>query len=342
VLGDLHTGIFQLVEHPPEPSERAGRDERLISLAVETGVPIAIGATGSSTRALELIDATAAAGGRMFGLSHCRGIGTMSSFRTQLPFDSLPEWKEVRALPPDELKRALGDPEVVKRLVWSAHNGSYGRAIGAEARPPDFDRMRVMDRPLPPNPTVAEAARARGVDPVELIIDLALETDLAQFFVQTNAPFDHEAVKTVMKHPRTVMAFSDSGAHVSQMSDSSIQTHLLAHWVRDCHDFTLEEAIRMLTLAPARAWGFHDRGLVREGLVADLNVLDPDTVGPAMPSVVHDLPAGERRIKQTAEGFLATLVAGQVVHLRGEHTGALPGRLIRGPLARAGTAPSDG
>jgi N-acyl-D-aspartate/D-glutamate deacylase len=129
------------------------------------------------------------------------------------------------------------------------------------------------------------------------------------------------------------MAFSDSGAHVSQMSDSSIQTHLLAHWVRACQDFTLEEAIRMLTLAPARAWGFHDRGLVREGLVADLNVLDPGTVGPAMPTVVHDLPAGERRIKQTAVGFLATLVSGQVVHLRGEHTGALPGRLIRGPLA---------
>jgi N-acyl-D-aspartate/D-glutamate deacylase len=120
------------------------------------------------------------------------------------------------------------------------------------------------------------------------------------------------------------------------MSDSSIQTHLLAHWVRDCQDFTLEEAIRMLTLAPARAWELHDRGLVREGLVADLNVLDPATVGPAMPTVVHDLPAGERRIKQTAVGFLATVVGGQVVHSQGEHTGALPGRLIRGRLARVG------
>jgi N-acyl-D-aspartate/D-glutamate deacylase len=335
VLGDLHAGIFQLVEDPPEPSERAARDQRLISMAAETGIPIAVGATGSGTRSLELIDATAAAGGRMFGLSHCRGIGTMSSFRTQLPFDSLPEWREVRSLPAEEMKRALRDPDVVKRLVWSAHNGTYGRAIGAEARPPDFARMRVLDRPVPPNPTVAEAARARGVDPVELIIQLALETDLDQFFVQTNAPFDHDAVKLVMKHPRTVMAFSDSGAHVSQMSDSSIQTHLLAHWVRDCQDFTLEEAIRMLTLAPARAWGFHDRGLVREGLVADLNVFDPDAVGPAMPTVVHDLPAGERRIKQTAVGFLATVVSGQVVHLRGEHTGALPGQLLRGQLARS-------
>jgi N-acyl-D-aspartate/D-glutamate deacylase len=172
------------------------------------------------------------------------------------------------------------------------------------------------------------------VDPVELMIDLALETDFAQFFVQTNAPFDAAAVKRVMVHPRTVMAFSDAGAHVSQMSDCSIQTHLLAHWVRDLQEFTLEEAVRMLTLAPARVWGFHDRGVVREGLVADLNVFDPEQTTPDMPTVVHDLPAGQPRIRQTASGFLATLVGGEVVHHEGRHTGALPGRLIRGPLAR--------
>ena len=151
--------------------------------------------------------------------------------------------------------------------------------------------------------------------------------------MQTNAPFDHDGVKVAMQHPRTVMAFSDAGAHVSQMSDCSIQTHLLAHWVRDRHDFTLEEAVRMLTLAPARAWGFHDRGMIREGLVADINIFDPDTVGPEMPTVVHDLPAGATRLKQTARGFLATIVSGEVVHERGEHTGALPGHLIRGPRA---------
>jgi N-acyl-D-aspartate/D-glutamate deacylase len=137
------------------------------------------------------------------------------------------------------------------------------------------------------------------------------------------------------------MAFSDAGAHVSQMSDCSIQTHLLAHWVRDRQDFGLDEAVRMLTLAPARAWGFHDRGLLREGMVADINVFDAARVAPAMPTVVNDLPAGARRLKQTAEGFLATIVAGEVVHDRGEHTGALPGRLIRGPLAAASSKRSN-
>ena len=90
----------------------------------------------------------------------------------------------------------------------------------------------------------------------------------------------------------------------------------------------------MMTLAPARAWGFHDRGLVREGLVADLNVFDPATVAPAMPHLEHDLPAGARRIVQRSVGFAATVVSGVVTLRDGEFTGAHPGRLLRGPLAR--------
>ena len=328
-MGEQGHGIFQLVQDPPEPQHRDAHEQRLIDLAVESGVPIAIGAT-SGGRSLDVLDAAAVAGGRMFGLTHPRGIGSMSSFRSRMPFDALPEWAPVRALPIPEQRAALADPDVRKRLIWSAHHGEYGRAIGAEARKPDFDRMRVLDGPVPPNPTVNDVARERQVDPVEAMLDLALETDLTQFFVQTFAPFDVPTVRAAMKHPRTVPTFSDSGAHVSQICDSSIQTHLLAYWVRQRGDFTLEEAVRMLTLAPARAWGFHDRGLIREGMVADLNVLDPDRVAPAMPRLVHDLPAGQPRIEQKADGFRATVVGGQVVHRDGAPTGALPGVLIRG------------
>src|SRR3989442_3770956 len=100
------------------------------------------------------------AGGRIFGLTHSRGIGTMSSFRTQLPFDRLAEWQEVRALPVEEQRRAFADTDVRKRLVWAAHHGAYREGIGAEARKPDYERMRVLDRPVPPNPTVPELAPA--------------------------------------------------------------------------------------------------------------------------------------------------------------------------------------
>jgi len=329
VMGDTGLGVFQYVEDPAPPDRAEARRDELIALAAETGVPFAAPALLNAKVVLPMLDLCAARGGRMFGLAHCRGIGTMSSFRTQLPFDRLPVWRELRALPIEEQRRKLGDPALVAQLVKSAKESRYGEAVGGEARPPEFDRMRVLDAAVPPNPSVAEAARARGLDPVELMIRLALETDMNQFFVQTLVPYDPDDVTTILRHPRTVLSFSDSGAHVSQMSDASLQTHLLSHWVRDRQAFTFEEAIRLITLAPARAWGFHDRGLVREGLVADLNVIDPARVAPAMPTVAHDLPAGEKRIEQRAVGIAATVVAGQVIVRDGEHTGALPGRLLR-------------
>jgi N-acyl-D-aspartate/D-glutamate deacylase len=332
VLADLDAGIFQMVTDRVVPD--GDPDAMLADLAVATGVPVAT--TGMNDQALAFLDDTIARGARMWGVTHPRGIGAFSSFRSQLPFDRLPEWRELRALPIEEQRRRLEDPGVVARLVKIADESPYAEAFGGEARPPEFDRMQVFSSALPPHPTVAAVAAERGVHPVELMIQLALETDLRQLFWQTFSPFDHDKVKRCLAHPHTVVGFSDSGAHVSQMSDASIETHLLGHWVRNCQEFTLEEAVRMLTLEPARAYGFSDRGLVREGLVADLNVFDPDTVAPAMPELVHDLPGGAPRLSQRSVGFLATLVAGEVLIDRGGPTGARAGQVVRGPLAQRG------
>ncbi|MFN8026978.1 MAG: amidohydrolase family protein [Acidimicrobiia bacterium] len=332
VLGDLGVGIFQSVSDPDVPE--GDPNELLRELALGTGVPIA--STAMNLKALEQLERSVAAGVRTWGLCHPRGIGAFTSFLTQTPFDRLPEWRELRALPIEEQRRQLADPDVVTRLVKIADESVYSEAFGAEARPPEFDRMQVFSSPLPPNPTVAEAAAARGVHPVELMIQLALETDLRQLFWQTMAPFDHDAVKQCLAHPDVVLGFSDSGAHVSQMSDSSIHTHFLAHWVREREEFTLPEAVRMLTLEPARAYNFSDRGLVREGMVADLNVFDPATVAPTMPELVYDLPGGARRLVQGSVGFRATLVNGEVLIEDGTPTEARPGRLLRGAGARRG------
>ena len=340
-MGDTGPGIFQITPEPaggsPDPEVRQDYLGRMHDLALESGATfsVPVGPSQMADVHLEWVDDLAADGGRIFGLSHSRGISVVFSFNTRTPFEKLPEWKEVRSKPIEEQKRLLRDPVVRERLVKAANEGDYGRAIGAEVRKPDYDLIEVWDRPIPPNPTVAEVARQRNVDPAELMIDLAVETDFKQLFFQPLRPYKYENILKVMKHPRMVMTFSDSGAHVSQLADCSIQTHLLAYWMRDRQEFTLEEAVRMLTLAPATAWGFADRGLVREGFVADLNVFDPDTVGPDMPQVVTDLPAGAKRIIQTAHGFKATVVGGEVVLKDGKHTGALPGRLLRGPLARS-------
>jgi N-acyl-D-aspartate/D-glutamate deacylase len=252
--------------------------------------------------------------------------------KTKLPFDLLPAWHDLRTLPVDEQVHILGDPDRRAPYVEAAVNADYGqwKGVGAQARPPDFEGIRVYEHGLPPNPSVADVARQRGVHPAEAMIDLCAASGGSQLFIQPSRyPQDETVLLRALRHPRAVMTFSDSGAHLSQIADSSIHTHLLGHWVRDRQEFTLEEAVRMITLAPALAWGFADRGLLRSGMAADLNIFDPTTVGPAVPVLVDDLPAGGRRLEQRSHGFLATLVNGEVTILDGRSTGATPGRLIR-------------
>ena len=347
VMGDLGAGIFEIA------GEAVGRTDadleglkeyhrRLRDLAVDTGVPVTWGlfsrreAPGIWRHYIDLLEETAKAGGRMFAQVHSRALSVVLSFRTNLPFDRLPVWNDLRALPLAEQKARLRDPEMRRKLVDAARERDQRKPIGAEPRLTSYEWIFVMDTPGGPHASVASIARERNVDPVEAMIDLALEKDLDRFFLQPIANHDQDHALELMKHPRTVVTFSDSGAHVSQIMDASLQTHLLSHWVREKQAFTLEQAVRMLSFDNATQWGFADRGLIREGMAADLVVFDPETVGPTMPDVVNDLPAGARRLIQRARGFAATVVNGEVVLRDGQHTGALPGRLLRGPLARRG------
>jgi N-acyl-D-aspartate/D-glutamate deacylase len=344
VMGDLNAGLFELAGEGVDRivGDPALRDYhvRLRDLAVDTGRPVTFGVFSRREvpdvwRAyLALLDETAAAGGRMFGQVHSRSLSALLSFRTQLPFDDLPVWRDVRALPLAEQRRKLRDPDLRRRLIEATNEPSDRRAIGTEAQPADYDWILVFDTVEGPHRTVAEVARERGAHPAETMIDLALAEDLDLFFLQPVANEDQDAALELMRHPRTVTTFSDSGAHVSQLMDSSLQTHVLSHWVRAKQAFTLEQAVRMLTLVPATLWGFADRGLIREGMAADLVVFDPGTIAAEMPEVVDDLPAGARRLIQRTHGIAATVVNGEILLREGKHTGALAGQLLRGPLAR--------
>jgi N-acyl-D-aspartate/D-glutamate deacylase len=337
VLGELGTGIFETADSgmsAPDPEARARGLDRVRALAARTQVPVTFGmvATRGSGYLLDFLDEAAASGGRCIAQTHCRGISVLLSLRTRLPFDLIASWAELRARPLAEQLATLGNRDQRGQYVDAAVNADYSgwSGVGAQARPPDFEGIRVYRQGLPPNPSVADIARERGVHPAEAMIDLCVESGGDQLFIQPSLyPQDEEVLLRAMRHPRTVMTFSDSGAHLSQIADSSIHTHLLGHWVRDRQEFTLEEAVRMLTLAPALAWGFTDRGLLRAGMAADLNVFDPDTVGPAVPRLVDDLPAGGLRLEQRSVGFAATVVGGQVTIRDGEPTGARPGRLVR-------------
>jgi N-acyl-D-aspartate/D-glutamate deacylase len=337
-MGSTGRGIFEYARErearSPDPAVRKAFNDRLRDLAVQSGVPITFGLPAGSQGtedSLKLLDETAKAGGRMFGQTHTRGISHLLSFRGRLQFDDFPEWAEIRSLPFDQQHKALSDPETRKRLIEATKRGGY-RTGGGEPRAPQYSNMYVLQDPVGNNPTVAQLAAKRGVDPVEVMMDLALESNFNQLFMQfdeaTVPKSDQEALAT-LKHPRTVMTFSDSGAHVSLIMDSSIHTHLLAHWMRDKGAFSIEEAVKMITLTPAVAWGFVDRGLVRQGCIADLNVFDPETIAPQMPTIEYDLPTGARRLKQKSSGILATVIAGKVAFRNGEHTGALGGKLLR-------------
>jgi len=345
VMGDLNAGIFELAGEnvdrsgKVDPQLRRDYHVRLRDLAVESGRPITFGlfsrkdAPGVYKDYVNLLDETAAAGGRMFAQVHSRALSAVLSFRTQLPFDKLPVWREIRTLPLAEQTAKFRDPALRPKLVEAARARFEGQPRGTEARPAVFDWLFVMESVHGVHPSVAAIARARNCDPVEAMIDLGLETDFNVFFLQPIANEDQDIALDLMRLPRAVVTFSDSGAHVSQLMDSSLQTHLLAHWVRERQAFTLEEAVRMLTLVPATQWGFADRGLIREGMAADFVVFDPNTIAAEMPEVVHDLPAGAKRLTQRCRGIAATVVNGQVLLRDGKHTGALPGRLLRGPLA---------
>jgi len=340
-MGETGAGLFELAHEAAirseDADERHSYHARLRDLAVGSRVPFTFGLFDRGDEAAEwqeelrLLDETAALGGLMHAQATTRDISVLYSFETALPYDNLPAWRQMRTKSLHEQEALLHDPAVRALLVAAAESPEGYSTIGEKA--PDYTRIRALQKTTGQGPTIDELARQQRRAPTEIVIDSALEVDLKRFFTKAMVNVDRGPVEEILRHPRSIMTFSDSGAHVSQIMDSSIQTHLLAEWVRERQAFTLEEAVNMMTLRPALAWGFRDRGCVREGMQADLNVLDPDTVQPELPRLVHDLPTGARRLVQKTAGLIWTIVGGEVLFESGEHSGALPGRLLRGPLA---------
>ncbi len=349
VMAELNAGIFQVGPDTSGGEAQRAFLARLKQVGVESGRPVMFGTISSRqgddpnpwTYQLEYLDQCAVAGARMWGQTTTRSINAIFSLKSYLPFDVLPAWRELRSLSLDEQKRRLRDPSTRRQLVaeearMKPRDNVFqgGGAATTDPRKPDYDNLYAMKGVDWNDPTVAQVAAQRGTHPVEAMIDLVLEND-DQVFVQPLVNEHPDHVLGMLKHPRTLATFSDSGAHVCQEMGSSLQTHLLSYWVRTKQAFTLEEAVRKLTFDNASAWELHDRGLLRTGYKADLVLFDEDRVKPAMPTVETDLPGGARRLVQKAEGIAAVVVNGRVTLENGKATGNVPGELLRGPGARA-------
>jgi len=347
-LAALDAGIFQIGPDISGGEAQRAFLERLRRVALENGRPIMFGVLATRQGVdpnpwnyqTRYMDDVVAAGGRMFGQATTRSINAVFSLKSYLPFDVLPGWQALRKLPLDEQKCRLADPEMRRRLVAeeaqmkprdSVLQG--GGAATTDPRKPNYANLYPMLGVDWDDPSIADLARQSGKHPVEIIIDLCLEDD-NRVFVQPIVNESPADVLGILKHPRTLATFSDSGAHVCQEMGSSLQTHLLSYWVRNKQQFTLEEAIRMLTFDNASAWELPDRGLVRTGYAADLVVFDERRIKPCLPTVEQDLPGGARRLVQKADGIAATIVNGTVAVENGEATGDFAGCGLKSRLAQ--------
>ncbi|HVM41700.1 MAG TPA: amidohydrolase family protein, partial [Acidimicrobiia bacterium] len=339
-LGDTGKGVFALVTDFKDFTSEFGM---LCELASSTGRPLSFSFSQGDEfpdgwRAmLGLVQDAADRGVDIKAQVALRAIGVLLGLEASLhPFIAHPTYGPLHPLPLEEKVARLRDPQVRTQILSeeSAFGGMFREFAGAFHKmfplgdPPDYEP--------PPEASVAAIAAREGRRPEDVLYDLLLQRDgheLVYFPLFNYSQFDLDAARGMMLHPRTVLGLSDGGAHCGAICDASFPTTLIAHWTRDRsrgERLPIEWAVRAQTRETAEQVGLLDRGLLAPGYKADVNLIDHENVRARAPRIVHDLPAGGKRLIQRAEGYVATIVSGEVIAENGELTGALPGRLVRG------------
>ncbi len=337
-FGEAGAGVFEIVSDFPDPEAEW---KLLREMVAASGRPMSISIAQSDVspdawrQSLRQLEEANAAGLPMRGQVAARAIGTLLGLEATLhPFISHPSWAEVAALPLAAKVARLRDPELRRRLL--AEQPAPGMRMFADPErifalgdPPEYEPPREA--------SIAAQAQRRGVSADELLLDLLLADDghaLLYRPLLNYSAFDLDAIREMLIHPLTVPGLGDAGAHCGLICDGSFPTYLLLHWGRARTrgaKLPVEQLVKRQTADTAALVGLSDRGVLAPGKKADLNLIDPDALALAHPEIVYDLPAGGKRLVQRARGYRATLVAGQVVLENGEATGALPGKLVRGP-----------
>jgi N-acyl-D-aspartate/D-glutamate deacylase len=340
-LREAGHGFLEVVSdfHVPDMATEFGILRRVAEVA---GRPLLFSLTARHDRTnafrelLALSDAASAAGVTMRPVFPPRPIGILFGLQgSQNPFSGTPGYKAIADLPLAERVAAMRDPALRARIL--AEDPLRESTFPLMARL-TYERMFPFGDPpdyAPPREaSIAGRAAREGRPAAELAYDF-LTSDGGMGFLfapLTNyADYSLAASAECLRHPNAIVGLSDGGAHVGFISDASFPTFLLTHWGRDGREarFRLPELIRRLTSDTARTAGLSDRGVLAEGMKADLNVIDFDRLALRAPVMVHDLPAGGRRLLQGADGYVATIVSGAVTYRQGVATGALPGRLVR-------------
>ena len=267
-----------------------------------------------------------------------RGTGALMGLTgSQNPFSGTRTYQTIAHLPVADRVARMRDP-AIKAAILSEDPKEFNKF-------PLFHRLRwdLMFRfgnppvyaPKAEDSFAAIAAR-EGKTPEEVTYDALLENDGTDFvytLISSYAYGDLRMAEQLLHNKNCIMGLGDGGAHVAFILDAGFQTFMLTHWGRDLGKFAPEELIRRVTSDTAAAAGLYDRGILRPGLKGDVNIVDWNRLGAGKPFIVHDLPAGGKRLLQDVQGYDATIVSGQVTYRNGVPTGALPGKLVRGQQA---------
>jgi N-acyl-D-aspartate/D-glutamate deacylase len=347
-IGETGRGVLQVVSDFADPDAEFAIFRRM---AEESGRPLSfslVQVRGNGWRhQLELLAAANADGVVMTAQVAPRAVGLMLGLQCTLhPLLVNPVYRDIAALPLAERVATMADAEFKQRILAAAAAPRDESKIGGLLIQA-FHRMYELNDPpdYEPDPSSSIAARAEreGRSALDLAYDVLL-TDGGRSFLYlpslNYADGNLDAVGEMLVHPNTVIGLADGGAHVGTICDASFPTTLLALWARDRERGRLELpfAIERHTRATARTVGLLDRGVLAPGYRADLNLIDFEHLTARRPEIRHDLPAGGKRLVQAADGYVATIVAGEVTYENGEASGPLPGRLVRGPQA----APTNG
>ncbi len=261
----------------------------------------------------------------------CRPLEVRVSFgASSIATENNPYWRPILQKPADERRALFRSQAFRDELRAMSAAGSWVAALG-----PSWEQIFLRLSPLAAHADymdwpLSEVARARQGNPVDALLDLSLESDLACQFGIPIMNTDETIVGQLLRHPAGILALSDAGAHVDTLSDQGFTTHLLGHWVRERQALRLEDAVRLLTSAPARLYGLAGRGAVQPGCAADLVLFDPATVGLTRTELVDDLPGGASRLIQRATGVEYVIVNGEVLIDGGKETAARSGEVLRG------------
>ena len=282
---------------------------------------------------LRASEVAAERGGRVVALTLPHAMKIRLSFLSGFVLDGLPGWRDTMHLPVDERLRALADPQLRRRLNDGAQSEEASILRGLA----QWDRLIIVETFAPENAdatgrSVGEVAGARGGQPFDTLLDIAIADELRTGL--SPPPFGDDAADWrlrahVWRRPDAVIGGSDAGAHLDMMCGAIYTTSLLGHGVRDYQVVTLEEAVRLLTDVPARLYGLRERGRITPGWHADLVMFDPATVDHGPERTRYDLPADAPRLVADARGIVSVWVGGVEVCRDGAATGAMPGTVLR-------------